>query len=307
MSASRHGARASARAAGGQGAPTKPRDVAEFQNLLLAARARLTPRMLEAGGYIIDNPQEIALNPLATLADRSGLAPSTFVRLAQMMGFAGFTEMQRLFRAPLRQAYPSSLAERILHSQGEQVIADPGDSVGLGRSFCKANIASLEHLAATLDAMPLDAAIDLTLSARVIHVIGVDRSSATAAYLAYALNRMGLQAVQFSGIGRAVEDQARGMKPGDLLIAISFPPYAPETLAIVERARAKGAPILAITNSAVSPIAAGAAQALLVNDAELHGFRSLTAVISLAQTLIIGVAYRLRRDTGDLDLDGVNA
>ena len=99
------------------------------------------------------------------------------------------------------------------------------------------------------------------------------------------------------------------MKPRDLLIAISFPPYAPETLSIVETVRAKGNRILAITNSAVSPITAGAEQALLVNDAELHGVRSLTAVISLAQTLTTGIAYRLRRDAGalDLDLDGVNA
>ncbi|PJA59103.1 MAG: hypothetical protein CO163_11250, partial [Rhodobacterales bacterium CG_4_9_14_3_um_filter_71_31] len=110
--------RAAARA---PAAPPKPRDLAEFQARLLDARAQLTPRMLQAGGYIIENPQEIALNPLSTLAERSGLAPSTFVRLAQFMGFAGFTEMQRLFRAPLRQAYPSSLAEKILHSQGEQV------------------------------------------------------------------------------------------------------------------------------------------------------------------------------------------
>jgi len=296
--------RAAARA---PAAPPKPRDLAEFQARLLDARAQLTPRMLQAGGYIIENPQEIALNPLSTLAERSGLAPSTFVRLAQFMGFAGFTEMQRLFRAPLRQAYPSSLAEKILHSQGEQVIADPDDIAGLGRSFCKANIASLDHLAATLGAMPLDAAITLTLSARIIHVVGVDRSFATAAYLAYALNRIGLQAHQFTGIGRAVEDQARGMAADDLLIAISFPPYAPETLAIVEIARARGVRILAVTNSAVSPITEGAAQALLVNDAELHGFRSLSAVMSLVQTLTIGIAYRRRGRDGGINLDGVNA
>lgn len=288
-------------------APHKPRDPAEFRARLLDARARLTPRMLQAGGFIIEHPQEIALNPLSMLAERSGLAPSTFVRLAQFMGFAGFTELQRLFRAPLRQAWPDSLAERIRHSQGEQVIADPDDIAGLGRSFCKANIASLDYLAGTLDAMPLDAAIALALSARIVHVIGVDRSFATAAYLAYALNRIGLQAVQFTGIGRTVEDQARAMKPDDLLIAISFPPYAPETLAIVGIARARDVRMIAITNSAVSPITEGAEAALLVNDAELHGFRSLTAVMNLAQTLTIGIAYRLRGRAGGVNLDGVNA
>jgi len=64
--------------------------------------------------------------------------------------------------------------------------------------------------------------------------------------------------------------------------------------------------VIAITDSPVSPITEGAAEVLTVDDAELHGFRSLTGVMSLVQTLAIGLAYRCR-DRGDLDLDLINA
>lgn len=285
----------------------KPTSAADFQALLLHERDRFTPRMLEVGGYVIQNPKDVALNPVSELARRSGLAATSFVRLAQTMGFSGFAEMQRLFREPLRQAYPASLDERIRHSQGEQVIPDANDVAAIGRSFAQANIASLAHLTDRLGAMPLDSAIDLLLGARVIYVMGVDRSYAAASYLAYALNRTGQQTIQITGMGSAILDHVAVMAPDDVLIAISFPPYARETVAVTAAARAKGNPVLAITNSTVSPITEGAAEVLMVDDAELHGFRSLTALLTLAQTLVMGIAYRKRREKGDFDIDIINA
>ncbi|MFN3723308.1 MAG: MurR/RpiR family transcriptional regulator [Paracoccaceae bacterium] len=287
--------------------PRKPASADEFQTLLMQERDRFTPKMLEAGGYVVDNPKEVAFSPVAQLSARSGLASANFVRLAQSMGFAGFTEMQALFRDPLRDAYPASLEERIRHSQGEQVIPNANDVVAIGRSFAQANIASLTHLVEKLERMPLDAAINLVLGARVVHVIGADRSFAAASYLAYALNRAGVQCVQIAGLGSAVADQAAVMASGDLVVAISFPPYADDTITVADVARQRGNPVLAITNSSISPITEGAAEVLLVDDAELHGFRSLTALLSLVQTLMMGIAYRKRRDREDFDIDDINA
>lgn len=291
----------------GQPVIDKPADLEALRALLLARRDLFTPKMLAAGAFAIDNPQVVALNPVSELARIAGLAPTSFVRLAQAMGFAGFSEMQALFRAPLRRAIPPTLGERIRHALGEQVVADPDDPAALGRSFAEANIASLRHLADRMDALPLDGAIDLITAARMIYVIGVDRSFPTAAYLSYALNRAGLQSAQITGLGRAMRDHARAMRAGDLLIAISFPPYAPETVEVVRAARARGRDVLAITDSAVSPITDGARHTLPVEDAALHGFRSLTAVMCLAQTLAMGVAYRQRRAGDALDIDDVNA
>ncbi|MFN2329807.1 MAG: hypothetical protein ABR612_12900, partial [Chromatocurvus sp.] len=80
-----------------------------------------------------------------------------------------------------------------------------------------------------------------------------------------------------------------------------------ETIDITRQVREAGHPVIAITDSAVSPIAERASETLLVEDAVLHGFRSLTAVMNVVQTLTIGVAYRKRRLTNDLDLDQIEA
>lgn len=256
--------------------------------------------------YVADNPQAVAFETISKLSKNSGIATATFVRLAQAMGFSGFSEMQALFRNEIRSAYPSSLAERISHSQGEEEVADPANIAGLARSFCRANIASLSHLADRIETMDLDLALEMMLEARVIYVMGADRSFATAAYLSYALNRVGLQSVQIIGLGSAIEDHATVMAEGDILVAISFPPYAQDTITVTETARRKGNDILAITNSPLSPVAKDAKHVLLVEDAELHGFRSLTAVMSLVQSLTIGLAYRVAKSSKNVRLDRIN-
>jgi len=109
------------------------------------------------------------------------------------------------------------------------------------------------------------------------------------------------------GLGHLVRDHATNMHTDDLLIAISFPPYAEETVAVVETAGQRGHAVLAVTNNTVSPIADGARAVLAVEDAELHGFRSLSALICLVQTLVMGLVYRKRRLEGGIGIDDIDA
>lgn len=288
------------------GMVAKPKTVEEFRERLVGERHLFTSRMLDAGAWAIENQRVVALETLSVMAQKSQLNPSIFVRLAKAMGFDGFSEMQRIFRAPLHDAYPESLSERISHSQGDELVQDPSDLAAMGQSFCRANAASLAHLGSRLAELPLSEAVTLILESRTVHVIGLDRSFPVASYLSYALRRAGCQAIQISGTGSTPEDQIKVMQPGDLLISISFPPYAPSTVGATHQALAAGLPVLAITDTPISPITQDAVVVLTVDDAELHGFRSLTAVMSLVQTLAIGLAYR-RRGSGGLDLDLINA
>lgn len=284
----------------------KPPSVDAFRARLLNERHLFTNRMLEAGAWVLENQRIVALETLSVMSHKSQFTPSIFVRLAKAMGFIGFSDMQRLFRAPLHAAYPASLSERISHSQGGEVVHDPADLGAMGQSFCRANSASLAHLGSRLGELPLDAAIARIMAARSVHLIGLDRSFPVASYFAYALRRAQIQAIQITGMGSPASDQVAVMQPGDLLVSISFPPYAQATLDATTAARDAGHDVIAITDSPVGPITEGAAEVLTVDDAELHGFRSLTAVMSLVQTLAIGLAYK-RRDNGNLDLDRINA
>ena len=272
----------------------KPTNLEELRELIARESERLTPRMRDAARHALEHPNDVALNPIATVAAAAGMAPSAFVRMAKALRFDGYSDLQRLFLAPLQNAVKPTFRERIRHYGGEQTLDNLADPAEVLQAFSQANIVSLEHLAADAAALPLKEAIDLIQNARFVYVVGLRRSYAVAAYLAYALNRVGQPAVQLNGLGGAIAEQAFGANAQDLLVAISFPPYASDTLAACEQVRRQGAKRLAITNAFLSPIAKDADLVLEVNDAELLGFRSLTSALCLVQTLAMGLAFSKR-------------
>jgi len=285
--------------------PAKPTTLDGLRTRIGAVSEQLTPRARDAARYALEHPNDMALNPLATVAHSSGIAASAFIRMAQALGFAGYGELQRLFREPLKRAAAPSWRERIRHFGGEQAVEDASDPVDVLRAFSRANVVSLEHLRDDAGALPLGPAIRLIRNARLVYVLGLRRSYAVAAYLAYALPRVGRPSVQITGQGGAIAEQARAVGSRDLLIAVSFPPYATDTLQVCEQVREAGGRRLAITDAVLSPIARDADLVLQVNDAELQGFRSLTSAMCLAQTLAMGLAFAERRRRGATPATGL--
>src|SRR3546814_18312429 len=71
--------------------------------------------------------------------------------------------------------------------------------------------------------------------------------------------------------------QVHAIHAEDLLIAVSYHPYAEETLKSVAAAVDSGCKVLAISDSLVSPVATPAKPVLRVREAEFRKFRSLSA------------------------------
>jgi DNA-binding MurR/RpiR family transcriptional regulator len=272
---------------------TPPATFDDFRSAIINARFKLSRRLSEVARFVLQHPNDSALHSVTKLAEMAGVSPSTFIRLAQAMGYQGFSDMQKVLREPLVNAAPSH-SERIRHLRGEQVLNDTNDSASVLREFTKANLVSLEYLRDNAANIPLEAASELLMQADRIHVLGLRRSFPIAAYLSYALNRIGCRAYLMDGMGDSLAEQSRATGPNDLLLAISFPPYAESTIQTCHQAHARGLKILALTDSLLSPMAKNAAVTLEINDAELLGFRSLTASMDMAQSLVIGTAFKLR-------------
>ena len=282
-----------------------PQNLAELRAAMVEHQERLTARTRDAARYLNDHPHDVALNTVAALATQSGIASSAFIRLAKALGFNGFSDLQRLFKAPLQQAATTSYSERIRHFNGEELLEDPTDVGAILQAFSRANIVSLEHLAEGQQVEALESAITQLQRARTIFVIGMRRSFPMAAYLSYALSRVGRRAVQVTGLGGSLHEQISALHSDDVLVAVSFPPYAQETIDACQQAVAAGAPIVALTDSIISPIGQCAATMIEVNDAELLGFRSLTAAFCVAQTLAMGLAFRDGQSVSGPDHDAL--
>ncbi len=267
-----------------------PASAEEFRTLLLERYDGLSKRLKQVARYVLDEPNELALETLAVISQRSGVQPSAVVRFAQSFGFSGASQMQRLFRDGLLSANAAlGYGERVRRFSESVSRTAAGD--GLLSEFIDGNILALQNLNETVSETEIRAAVDLIGKAETIYVVGFRRAFPIAAYLAYSLQQLNKHVLFIDGIGGLARSQANTIDARDLLIAVSFRPYAAETIELVEIAASKRAKILSISDSRVSPIAKRASVALQVQDSEVRNFRSLAASMCLAQALAIGFAF----------------
>jgi DNA-binding MurR/RpiR family transcriptional regulator len=57
----------------------------------------LSKCLKQIASYALDNPSEMALETIASVAPRAGVQPSSLIRFAKVFGFSGGSEMQRVF------------------------------------------------------------------------------------------------------------------------------------------------------------------------------------------------------------------
>ena len=246
----------------------------------------------EGGSSILDEPNDIALETLAVIAARCGVQPSAIVRFAKTFGFEGATQMQRLFRDGLLSANASlGYGERIREfskAVDGKRIDDPAQVLA---EFVEGNVLALQHLGDAIDQRRLAEAVKLIERADTVFVAGFRRSFPVAAYLAYSLHQVDKKTVFIDSVGGMALQQIHSISKRDLLVAVSYHPYAEETVHLVEAAVAQGCKVLSISDSLVSPVAKPAAMVLQVREAEIRKFRSLSASMCLAQALVISYAF----------------
>jgi DNA-binding MurR/RpiR family transcriptional regulator len=267
----------------------------ELREAILARYDSLSGRLRQFAHYVLEAPNDVALETLAVISERSGVQPSAIVRFAKQFGFDGASPMQRVFRADLVAANPSAAYGERVRQTLEQLENRSDDPASLLREFAEGTDLALRQLVHTVGATELAAAFHLLEQAETVYVIGVRRAFPVAAYLAYSLQQSEKRTIFVDGVAGLWRQQVAAITARDLLIGVSYRPYAEETIHVVSAAHERGAKTLAITDSAVSEIAKEAHTVLRVQEAEIRGFRSLAASMCLAQTLVIGYAFRSTR------------
>jgi DNA-binding MurR/RpiR family transcriptional regulator len=263
----------------------------------VASRYESLPRQLKAvAKHIETNRARMVVTRITDIARACAVQPSAVTRFAQRFGFTGYSELQGLFR----EAFSDSAAPSTSYAKRVRGLIDAGrlryDPGGIVRQLLLANQGAMEELALHLDDQALKAAVNLLHDSDDVYVVGVRRSFPAAAYLIYLLQHTSKRVHQVSGLGGTFAGQMRSIQRGDLLVAISFAPYSRETRSCERIAKTRGARILAITDSAMSPVARAASTHLLVKEASAFSFRSLTNTLCLCQGLFIALASRLELD-----------
>jgi DNA-binding MurR/RpiR family transcriptional regulator len=269
-----------------------PRDFDALRSAVMGRRDALPKRLIQVADYAMQHPGEIAFGTAASIAEAAGVQPSTLVRFAHQFGFAGFSDMQSVFRDRLKNR-DISYQDRIIALRDA---ASNSPELTILNGFLEAASQSISKLPKRLNLKHLRAAVGLLAGADTIFLIARRRSFPLASYMAYGFGKIGIKA-QLLGSPLGIDDEIiTYATPRDAAIAISFTPYAPETVRHTQAINALGVPVVAITDSSFSAIAGEAKYWFEIAEDDFAGFRSLSASMAFCMALTVATANARKND-----------
>lgn len=264
----------------------------ELQEQIREKYDGLSKRLQQVAGYVLDNNNSVAFDTVAVIAQHAEVPPSTLIRFANAFGFSGFNEMKQLFRQNLLEE-TANYTDRIrLLKELDDDAAPPEQPIDILQAFSRANAQAMQQLAAQTEPEKLDTAVNILSQAENIYLIGLGRSFSVASYLTYALRHLNRRAFLIDGLGGMFKEQISMIGPKDAVIAVSFSPYAKETVMLSEVAAQTGTKQVIMTDSQISPLASFSDVCFVVKEAQVDAFRSQAASLCLAQTLAVSLAFR---------------
>ena len=243
--------------------------------------------------YILSDYDKAAFMTASKLGKLVGVSESTVVRFASQLGYDGYPAMQRALQEIVRSKLTS--IQRIQASNDTLFSADVVASV-LHR-----DMDTIRQAIEGIDRSAFEMVVDKLMSARHIYILGVRSSSFLAGYLHFYLPLIfeNVTLVTTNSAGDILESILR-IGPGDVLVGISFPRYSQSTVKGVRYAHDRGADVVSITDSELSPLYPLSSVALMARSDMISFVDSLVAPFSLLNALIVAAGHRKNADIAQI-------
>ena len=237
--------------------------------------------------YILSQYDKAAFMTASKLGVTVGVSESTVVRFATEVGFEGYPGLQKALQEMIRNKLTTVQRIRVTDEQiGQDDVLD------------KVLNMDIEKIRRTLEETSREdfyRAVDGIVQAKSIYIIGTRSAAAVARFMAFYFNLIfeNVKLVHTTSTSEMFEHIMR-IGPGDVLIGISFPRYSNNTVKAFKYAKDCGGKVVAITDSAKSPLAQNADYMLLARNDMMSFIDSLVAPLSLVNALIVAVGIKKR-------------
>jgi DNA-binding MurR/RpiR family transcriptional regulator len=261
----------------------------EFRDHVLTIASSLPPQQRAIADYLIHHLREVPFQSLPELAELTKVSEPTIVRFAQSIGFSGFRDLKmELLQLPPRQQHtphteptPSDDPRHVLHSVAH-LETD--------------NIAQTTRI---VDLSTFKAVAEALHQSEHTYVFGMGVSASLARMARYILTEVGVRCTVLSSDFTSPEEQLFVLRPSDLLLAISLPPYSRQTLEMLRGADERGTSTAVITNGLNSPACSVAKWVL---SARTHNMMFTNAVASIVVLInALATQYAMRHRTRSME------
>ncbi|MDT8998282.1 glucokinase [Paucibacter sp. APW11] len=250
------------------------------------ARSELSPAELRVAEHVLAHARDVLNAPIADIARAAQVSQPTVIRFCRSLGCEGLSDFKLRLASGLTGTVP------VTHTQ-----VNLDDSmVELGAKVLGNTASAILQLRGQLNRDMIDRAIELLLHAGRIDFYAVGHYGVVAQDAQFKFLRFGVSCAAYTD-PRLQSLAADVLRPGDVAVIISSSGRLPELLEVVEKARARGAAVLAITASQ-SPLARKADACLIVDhieDVATH-LPMVSRILHLLIIDILAVGVAMRRN-----------
>ena len=242
--------------------------------------------------FVEEHYDEAAFMTAAKLGEVVGVSESTVVRFATQIGYDGYPYLQKAMQEMIRDRLNS--LQRIEVTTGRIGDEDVVESV------LNQDIDKIRRTIEEVSREDFAAAVDAIIRAEHIYVFGVKSASYIASFFAYYLDLMfGKVTVLNSTSKTTTYEKLFRISERDVMIGISFPRYSTMAVDAMNFAHERGAQVIAITDSMISPLVTNADDVLLARSDIASVVDTLVAPLSLINALLVALVIRCKDQITD--------
>ena len=237
--------------------------------------------------YIEEHYDTAAFMTAAKLGEVVGVSESTVVRFATQIGYSGYPYLQKAMQEMIRDKLNS--IQRIEVTTGR--IGD-GDVV---EAVLNQDIDKIKRTIEEVSREDFAASVEAITRADHIYIFGVKSASHIANFFGYYLDLLFGNVTMLNSTSKTTTyEKLFRITERDVMIGISFPRYSTMAVDAMSFARDRGAEVIAITDSMISPLVANADSVLLARSDIASVVDTLVAPLSLINALLVAIVIKCK-------------
>jgi len=235
--------------------------------------------------YMLNSPGVAAVASITEIAEATEVDPSTLTRLGQRLGFAGFSELQNVFRGHVKETQPF-YSTRIYEHVYQAGKDDPERFL---ESHANTECQKLTAVSRQVSQTEINRGGEWIAQAKTVYVVGMRATYGLSFYFGSYLSTLRSHVRIIGTPGYSLTYDLADIGPEDVVVAVSFSPYTRGVLLSAEIAARQGARIVAITNPGSPLVVESDRHSSLIIDQPYY-FDSSTTHFFIMQALLIASA-----------------
>jgi DNA-binding MurR/RpiR family transcriptional regulator len=234
--------------------------------------------------YIVDNFDKVSFLNVQDISLATGASVASVVRFAQRIGFSGYSE--------LRDEIADSLQNHLSNSQTFPLFDKRKVVEDILTSVANLDVKNINETLHLIDRTTFNYVIDRISNSERVFTAGLGISYLLAEILAYQLTQVGINSSVLQHSHTLFNEHILFLKPKDLLIVFSFPPYSKETIEAAEYAKKRKINVISVTNKQASPVTFFTKENLIVKSENMLFTNSFAAISVLINAIATACAIK---------------